>query len=185
MSLSIVFGTPTTAHATPRSRHSSSMASAPACDPLPPMTNKKSNPIAAIASTMSAVSLPPLLEPRMLPPSRWIVSTTSPVRRMGALSSPSVSKNPRKPYRTPTMSSTPYSSRVNTNCRTTSFRPGHRPPHVTMAALTALGSWRITARGPARVAHFPFHRSDPISHANASSGSEKAPVVASTHSSAS
>mmetsp|Transcript_9142 Transcript_9142/g.36871 ORF Transcript_9142/g.36871 Transcript_9142/m.36871 type:complete len:289 (+) Transcript_9142:292-1158(+) len=140
MSLSIVLGMPMTAVGMFRSRHMLSMASAPACDPLPPMTNRKSSCISAMASTMSLVSLPPRDEPRMLPPSKWIVSTKSDVSLMGCLSSPSCSKKPLKPYRIPLMSFTPYSSSVITSCLMTSLSPGQRPPQVTMAALTLPGS---------------------------------------------
>ncbi len=35
----------------------------------------------------------------------------------------------------------------------TSFRPGHKPPHVTMAHCTCLGSWYTSSRAPARMAH--------------------------------
>ena len=43
-----------------------------------------------------------------------------------------------KPYLMPMIfpSATPYDSSLFTNPATTSFRPGHSPPQVTMAALT-------------------------------------------------
>ena len=116
------------------------MASAPACDPFPPMTKRKSRSISCTASTISATSDPPLLLPKMDPPFRWIVSTTADVKLIGSLKSPSRSTNPLKPYFMPLMSLTPYSSKVITSCLMTSFKPGHRPPHVTIAALHLDGS---------------------------------------------
>jgi|TARA_B110000967_G_scaffold188643_1_gene211654 hypothetical protein len=50
------------------------------------------------------------------------------------------------------MLSTPYSSNVMTSCRITSFKPGHKPPQVTIAAFTACGSKKMVSRGPARMA---------------------------------
>ena len=51
-----------------------------------------------------------------------------------------------KPYFMPMIfpSATPYDSSLFTNPATTSFRPGHSPPQVTMAALTCgEGCWVI------------------------------------------
>ena len=68
ISLSIVFGTPITLVVKPFSRQSLSMANAPACEPFPPMTNKKSIPMSSIFCTMAGISAPPRLDPSMLPP---------------------------------------------------------------------------------------------------------------------
>ena len=130
MSLSIVLGMPTTDTFNPLLAHSSLMALAPACEPLPPMTNTMFIPCASIESTILGTSPPPRPVPMTEPPWRCNPLVFFLVRRM--VSTPS-RQNPPKPYRTPEIFVTPYpTSSVVTIDRTTSLIPGHRPPQLSL-----------------------------------------------------
>ncbi len=97
MSLSIVFGTPTTDSVMPRRSASSAIRCAPRRVPSPPMTNSTLTPSRSSVATIAAGSWPPREVPRMVPPRLWMSATTSWLSRSG--SQPST--RPRKPSRKP------------------------------------------------------------------------------------
>mmetsp|Transcript_2839 Transcript_2839/g.9213 ORF Transcript_2839/g.9213 Transcript_2839/m.9213 type:complete len:334 (+) Transcript_2839:5426-6427(+) len=138
MSLSIVFGMPTTLTFNPLFAHSFETAFAPACVPLPPMTNTMLIPCDSMLSTIFGTSPPPRPHPMMLPP--CCCNALVLFRDSGKFSTPSFQKPP-KPNRIPLIFCTPYpTSNVVTTLRMTSFMPGHNPPQFTIAACTVGGS---------------------------------------------
>mmetsp|Transcript_10222 Transcript_10222/g.20445 ORF Transcript_10222/g.20445 Transcript_10222/m.20445 type:complete len:266 (+) Transcript_10222:124-921(+) len=152
MSLSMVFGTPTTAIFNPRRLISSVSSMAAACVPSPPMQYSWSNCISTILSTTFGASNPPLLEPRIVPPRLWILLTLFSVRTRGGHSSGS--ENPRKPPRMPSTfpSGTLYSKwESHTIPWMTVFKPGHKPPHVKIPIRVSSPLNKTLSRGPARV----------------------------------
>ena len=80
MSLSIVFGTPTTAILPSRSATALATCIAPRSVPSPPMTNRMLMFIRSRQSTIAAGSWPPRELPRIVPPSSSMLLTTSGVR---------------------------------------------------------------------------------------------------------
>mmetsp|Transcript_104 Transcript_104/g.429 ORF Transcript_104/g.429 Transcript_104/m.429 type:complete len:296 (-) Transcript_104:591-1478(-) len=139
ISLSMVFGIPTTETASPRRAHSSLMASAPAWLPFPPITNTMLMPCRSIESTILGTSPPPRPVPITDPPA---LCTPDVLLRVSfKLDTPSFQKPPN-PNLIPEISLTPYPvSRVVTTLRITSLIPGHKPPQFTMAACVVAGSW--------------------------------------------
>ena len=83
MSLSMVFGIPTTALRNPRLRHSCEIASAPRSVPSPPTTKRISIFISSRRSTISPMSCGPREVPRIDPPKLWICETDSGRRIIG------------------------------------------------------------------------------------------------------
>ena len=77
MSLSIVFGMPTTETLSPRLAHSALIALAPAWLPLPPITNTMLIPCRSMESTIFGTSPPPRPQPTMEPPRSCTQNTTS------------------------------------------------------------------------------------------------------------
>ena len=76
-SLSIVLGMPTMLMASRRFRHSMARSRAARSEPSPPMQKRRLMFMRVRVSTISPVSCWPREEPRIVPPSVWIVSTTS------------------------------------------------------------------------------------------------------------
>mmetsp|Transcript_6889 Transcript_6889/g.17148 ORF Transcript_6889/g.17148 Transcript_6889/m.17148 type:complete len:296 (-) Transcript_6889:705-1592(-) len=137
MSLSMVFGIPTTLTFRPRLAHSWLMALAPACDPFPPMTKIMFMPCRSMAFTIWFTSPPPRPHPTIEPPWDWMFRTV--LRLSGKFSTPSL-KNPLNPNLMPLIFLTSYpTSSVLTSERITSLIPGHSPPQFTMAAWTSEG----------------------------------------------
>ena len=77
MSLSIVFGMPTTETLRPRLAHSALIALAPAWLPLPPITNTMLIPCRSMESTIFGTSPPPRPQPTMEPPRSCTQNATS------------------------------------------------------------------------------------------------------------
>ncbi len=82
MSLSIVFGTPTTAIFSPLAAISSVIRIAPRRVPSPPITKSTETFIRSRQSTISPGSWPPREVPRSVPPPSSISVTVSGVRSM-------------------------------------------------------------------------------------------------------
>mmetsp|Transcript_36678 Transcript_36678/g.98300 ORF Transcript_36678/g.98300 Transcript_36678/m.98300 type:complete len:217 (+) Transcript_36678:1339-1989(+) len=76
MSLSTVFGIPTTDIFSWRRRASSAIRDAPRMVPSPPIMYTWLIPLASSLSTMASVSCPPRDVPSIVPPNRWIWSTS-------------------------------------------------------------------------------------------------------------
>ena len=72
MSLSIVFGIPTTASFSPRLAASTAMLCAPRIVPSPPIAKRQLIPFEASVSTIAAASCPPRDVPSMVPPRAWM-----------------------------------------------------------------------------------------------------------------
>ena len=68
MSLSMDFGTPTTAHGYSLSAHFLCRAAAPAFPPFPPITKTMLMPLSLMESQILSMSAPPLEVPRSVPP---------------------------------------------------------------------------------------------------------------------
>ena len=75
MSLSMVFGMPTTAFFKPRLSISFTIAAAPRSVPSPPMTNRISTFMSSSVSTMSPMSCWPRELPSIVPPKLCACST--------------------------------------------------------------------------------------------------------------
>ena len=103
MSLSIVFGMPTTAIRSPRRSASSASFCAPRRLPSPPITNRMFTPCRASVSTATAGSWLPRDVPRIVPPRLLMSATACSVSCIG--SEPSV--RPLKPLRKPRTRRTP------------------------------------------------------------------------------
>mmetsp|Transcript_25124 Transcript_25124/g.72408 ORF Transcript_25124/g.72408 Transcript_25124/m.72408 type:complete len:297 (-) Transcript_25124:2229-3119(-) len=147
-SLSMVFGTPTTAHSWLISSKQSKVCIAPLCVPSPPSTKYWRMFLAARDFAISGCGGLPRSLTRMLPPSLWIFCTRSSVSSIQVSGWTAPLKPPMMPY----TFLTPYARNILTSSRITEFKPGQMPPHVTIAAAkpSSDGSQCNTPRGPLR-----------------------------------
>mmetsp|Transcript_6825 Transcript_6825/g.24278 ORF Transcript_6825/g.24278 Transcript_6825/m.24278 type:complete len:313 (-) Transcript_6825:436-1374(-) len=145
MSLSMVFGTATTASFTLFSMAPLKIDSAPRWLPSPPITYSWLMPYRSSPARILSTLKPPRDVPSTVPPRMCMEETVR-----GSSSMYAFSYVPRKPFGTPQILRTPYEyARHITSSRMTVLRPGHRPPHVTMAARTSDGRHRTRSYGPA------------------------------------
>mmetsp|Transcript_54881 Transcript_54881/g.153076 ORF Transcript_54881/g.153076 Transcript_54881/m.153076 type:complete len:274 (-) Transcript_54881:199-1020(-) len=148
MSLSMVLGTPTTAHSWPSAVISLKIDHAPLWVPSPPSTKNCLMFRRCMTLAISACGGFPRSETRMLPPCRWMSCTASSVRRTHSSSF----TQPLKPPRMPQTLVTPYVLSMFASSRITEFKPGQRPPQVTIAAPAPVsaGSKCSTSLAPLR-----------------------------------
>mmetsp|Transcript_94249 Transcript_94249/g.211296 ORF Transcript_94249/g.211296 Transcript_94249/m.211296 type:complete len:341 (+) Transcript_94249:103-1125(+) len=145
-SLSIVFGTPTTAHSWPIAVMASKLCMAPLWVPSPPSTKYCRMFIFAMTLAISEWGGLPRSLTRTLPPFTWMSCTYSSVSSIHLASFTHPLKPPMMPY----TFLTPYVCSIFTISRITLFKPGQRPPQVTIAAADSLGLKWIFRCGPHR-----------------------------------
>mmetsp|Transcript_105211 Transcript_105211/g.304323 ORF Transcript_105211/g.304323 Transcript_105211/m.304323 type:complete len:275 (-) Transcript_105211:4746-5570(-) len=144
MSLSIVFGTPTTEQLWSTSSVLLKISMAQRWVPSPPMTKNWVTFCSFKTFAMSIGAGFPRSLTKIVPPRLWTSFTTSGVNFIHF----SGFVIPWYPPLHPRMFGTPYTDKVMTISRMTEFRPGHKPPQVTITAVLDAGSKWSFDRGP-------------------------------------